>query len=157
MSFLVTSIARFGAPKVFLVSFLTGASLVVPAVFVTNNLWNGAAKNKRIRTLETRIERQDATIALERAAQEALEPIYENKDAEIQDLRKENTRLGNLNANLASAKAGTRELVYVQGKKEKDAATSRGDQCAAEPVDSGLREFGNGSDFTRSAKLPTGP
>ena len=149
-------ITKFGSAKVVTGAFLVGLSLSAPIAYGVHKLWLGAVDRAEKKALKETIDDQRMSIKLERHAKDLAEKTAEIAEARAELLSSENTRLTNLNIGLAESRAGTVERIYVQGEKQKQAASDRGDQCATSLIDAKLREWGNGSDFD-PAKMPRIP
>lgn len=122
--------------------------------FAVGKIWNGVAKDRKIKTLSSKLEASEGKAAAQELQINAFKAInlsYElaikTKDGEILNYAAANTQL-------ALSRAPSKETIYKEGQAIADQESSKpGNECLASIVNERLRLYANG-ELDNASRLP---
>lgn len=114
-----------------------------------HKVWNGHIKDETIKTLRREVELKDSAYEAEKLVTAAYEKINEGFRAAIETKDGEISNYATANVNLANSRAGTREVIYREGRTISNEEQSKNPKdpvnyCLGVAVNERMRLFANG-------------
>lgn len=135
------------------VKLAIGAGLFSAGVLIggvgVHKVWNGHIKDQKIKHLEREVDLKDSAYEAEKLVTQAYKSINEGFEKAIKAKDGEIQNYATANVSLANSRAGTREVIYREGRSISNEEQSKDPKdpinyCLGVAVNERLRGFANG-------------